>query len=677
MAEAQDQEPPAPKDEAHEGATESPHEGEPHGEGHSPADLAGVKPSHISEMTPRAIFVGLIVAGIMGASYPYIVLKLGFGPNVSVVAAFFGYMMLSAIALATRVLFGIQKAYNRWENNIVETCGTAAAQTAFMCVLLAAFEMLRDKKIGFDIKLTPLQSFVWLTCAGLLGTLVAVPLRQHYIVDEKLTYADGVAAGETLIVLDPEHAAGAADPELAAQGKKAAGALGIGALVSAFGFALREESFLLQWMPDGWSIGQRFALLLEPMKGAGEKLMLIFHGVRTVSLEASAWWVKQLQRTGVGISFGLLSLGSGALVGLRINVSMMLGATISWVVASLALPKLGWVLDAHTHEALANPSKKEILFWVMWPATGMMVCSGLTSLALKWRVLVKTFKSLAGAKVGGGDFPLRGVAVGVVVSATGLVIVQSVNLHIPAWITLVAIVLSLPLMLVGLRVLGETNWGPISALSNMMQGVFAALSPGNVAANMVASGTTGTIATSSEAIMQDYRAGRMVGTTPRNLTIMQLLGVPIGAAAVSWMYPYLSKTYGVVGDNPRLTSPISAKWAGFAEILKAGAKALPPHSMAALAIFSVLGIVFTVLEEKKSIKQFVPSPTGMGIGMLVPFSVISTMFLGGLMGTVWEKRDRKSADLYMTPLASGLIAGEAIVAVIVPVLAALGWIAVD
>src|SRR5258708_31334193 len=34
-----------------------------------------LKPSHIREMTPRAIIVGLLVAGIMGTSYPYIVLK--------------------------------------------------------------------------------------------------------------------------------------------------------------------------------------------------------------------------------------------------------------------------------------------------------------------------------------------------------------------------------------------------------------------------------------------------------------------------------------------------------------------------------------------------------------------------------------------------------------------------
>ena len=154
---------------------------------------APAKPAHIRELTPRAIICGLGVAAVMGASYPYIVLKLGFGPNVSVVAAFFGYLALGIVF----------KDYNKWENNIVQTAGTAAAQTAFMCVLLAAFDMLSaSQTISFKLTLTPLQSFAWLTSAGLLGVLLAVPMRQHFVVDEKLTYADGLAAGETLIVLD-------------------------------------------------------------------------------------------------------------------------------------------------------------------------------------------------------------------------------------------------------------------------------------------------------------------------------------------------------------------------------------------------------------------------------------------------------------------------------------------
>src|SRR5688572_16722036 len=161
--------------------------------------VEGVKPAGARELTPRAILCGLVVAAVMGASYPYMVLKLGFGPNVSVVAAFFGYL---ALGIAFR-------NYTRWENNMVQTAGTAGAQTAFICVVLA------------------------------------VPMRQHFVVDEKLTYADGVAAGETLIVLDSRGG----------EARSAARALGFGALASAILMLMTEDALVLGWFPSTILLG--------------------------------------------------------------------------------------------------------------------------------------------------------------------------------------------------------------------------------------------------------------------------------------------------------------------------------------------------------------------------------------------------------------------------------------
>jgi uncharacterized oligopeptide transporter (OPT) family protein len=204
-----------------------------------------------------------------------------------------------------------------------------------------------------------------------------------------------------------------------------------------------------------------------------------------------------------------------------------------------------------------------------------------------------------------------------------------------------------------------------------MQGVFALLAPGNVPANMVASGTTGTVAVESEALMQDYKAGHMIGSSPRYLTYMQLLATPVGAAAVAWMYPVLKGEYGIGGDKG-LSSPISRKWAGFAEILARGVDALPPYALHALVIGVVVGIVLAVLEFTLKDKSLVPSPTGLGIGMLVPASVIVTMVAGGLIAAVWVKGHKASSERYLMPLASGLIAGEALVAVVVPLLVMAG-----
>jgi uncharacterized oligopeptide transporter (OPT) family protein len=73
-----------------------------------------------------------------------------------------------------------------------------------MCGVLAAIghaARLDDRE--FEYNPSPIAIFLWLSCASLLGVLLAVPLRRHFVVDEKLPYPDGMAAGETLIVLDP------------------------------------------------------------------------------------------------------------------------------------------------------------------------------------------------------------------------------------------------------------------------------------------------------------------------------------------------------------------------------------------------------------------------------------------------------------------------------------------
>jgi uncharacterized oligopeptide transporter (OPT) family protein len=610
------------------------------------------------ELDLPTVIAGILVAGVMGASYPYMVLKLGFGPNVSVVAAFFGFLFL-------RVLSGAR--YNRWQNNLAEAAGTSAAQTAFMCVLLGAFDILRHNRPDlFGMTLTPVKSFLWLTAACSLGVLLAVPLRRHFIVDEKLPFVDGLATAETLVVMDPPRGA---TPAVKRAAMAAFNAMMIGIVASGLLMLFREDAKLLPFVPEGWDAPWIIHKVVEQVLTDG-KVQEVVHGVVYANLA-------------VGASYSLLSIGSGMIVGLRINVSMMIGGVFAWVIVPIFLADHGVAIHHLASGAMVatdTPSRTEVLFWVMWPATGMLVVGGLTALALRWRLLVETFVSLKDATIGSDELPLGVVGIGVFTCAVALCIVQAWLLDMPVWMTLAAIVLSVPLMLVGLRVLGETNWGPISALSNMMQGVFAAIAPGNIAANMVASGTTGTIATSSEAIMQDYKCGEIIGTKPRNLTLMQLIAVPVGAAAVSWMYPALVRAFGIFDTTDPvthkvikagLTSPISNKWAGFAQILKDGASALPTSALYALVIFSILGAVFTVLEANPKLKKWVPSPTGIGIGILVPFSVIFTMFIGGVIGFIWERRSKATADVFMVPLASGLIAGEALVAVFASIYLAL------
>jgi putative OPT family oligopeptide transporter len=574
------------------------------------------KPAHIREFTPRSVAVGLLVALVMGASYPYMVLKFGFGPNISVVSAFFGFLALGLLS----------KSYNRWENNIVQTAGTTAGQIAFLCWLLAAFDLLRlEPGSGFDVNLTRFQTWAWLSASGLLGVFLAVPLRKHFIDDEKLPFPDGVAAGETLILLD------ARGP----QARKSAFAM-ITALVAS---GLVFLATVLQWIRDA---------------------------IPLIVNDFSA-------RVGLGFGISLLSIGSGIIIGLRISASMLLGGIIAWVL----MPP--WLV---TQGLLAVDGRRvDILLLVMWPSVGLLVAGGICALLLRWRVLMATFRSLAAADVTSGDLPLRWVLIGGGVSTLLVIGVQSLFFSTPVWHSVLAILLAIPLGLVALRVLGETNWGPISTMTNVMQAMFAAIAPGDLRANMVSSGITGAVAAESEGLMQDFRAGQMIGSTPRILTYMQLIAVPVGALALAFMYPILRDTYGIVGDDAQLLSPTSQRWVGFAKLVTQDLSGdnLTPAAAARLswmqvstAVGAVIGIVLTLLEQKRTWRPFVPSPAGVGIAMLIPVNAVTVIFLGAVLDWIWTRVSPVTQKNYSIASASGLIAGEALVAVLIPLLVTVG-----
>jgi len=182
--------------------------------------------------------------------------------------------------------------------------------------------------------------------------------------------------------------------------------------------------------------------------------------------------------------------------------------------------------------------------------------------------------------------------------------------------------------------------------------------------------------------MQDFRAGAMIGSTPRILTYMQLIAVPVGALALAVMYPLLRDTYGIIGEQAQLFSPTSQRWVGFAKIVTrefSGGGAISADAAARLAwmkssfaVAAIIGVILTLLEQRKSWRSFIPSPTGIGIAMLIPISAVTVIFLGAAIDAIWARVSPASHERYSIPIASGLIAGEALVAVAIPPLVTLG-----
>ena len=79
------------------------------------------------------------------------------------------------------------------------------------------------------------------------------------------------------------------------------------------------------------------------------------------------------------------------------------------------------------------------------------------------------------------------------------------------------------------------------------------------------------------------------------------------------------------------------------------------------------------LEQKEKWRPYVPSPTGMGIAMLIPVNAVTMIFLGALGDTLWARMSPEKRERYSVPVAAGLIAGEALVAVVIPLLVTVGF----
>jgi OPT family oligopeptide transporter len=620
----------------------------------APNESPGTPPASLAppplEITWQSVAGAFLISALVAGSYPYVVLKLGMGPNVSVVSAFLGALFLNLTAFKTR-------GRNRYLNNIIQTAGTSASSTAFMCVVAAAFDYLaRNETAGIRLSISGWHMFTWLTCSGMIGVVFTVLFRRHFLEDPKMIFADGVAAAETIRVLDSPGG----------RASRTVRAMGWAGLASA----------VVDWLREGLSL--------------------------LPTLYFSAPYR-------AGIEWGLLNVGSGLLVGLNVGLSMLLGTLVvvyplgPWIIGSGIGHEIvkSQIADRYwpqcqSFAAVATPSPEQtaflaahcaplqsllahdyfpiVLLWVMWPATALMVASAMTAVALKWRAIAEVFRRLQverGARR--EDMSLGAIAAWAVVLTLLLAWLQYAQFGMSIGQTAVAVLASLPLMLVGVRVLGETNNGPVSAMANALQALFAVFWPSHVGLNLVAAGMAGNTSSQAEGTMQDYKTGQIIGSTPRILTYVQLAAVPVGAAAVAIMYPILIGRYGLGAEG--LAAPTGLKIANMSALLAGGFDALPRHALAATAAAVVLGIVLTALRETsdRAWTGWIPSIAGFGFALILPGELNIPIALGGVAGWVWVKVSRHTYEQYAMTVASGMIVGEALLGgLALPILAALG-----
>jgi uncharacterized oligopeptide transporter (OPT) family protein len=575
------------------------------------------------ELTLTSLTGGIIIAAILGLSYPFVVLKLGMGPDLSMVSAFLGAILLNVVAAKSR-------GQNKWQNNIIQTMAGSAGATAFMCVIMAAFSYLYSnwgKDVGFNPQWW--QILLWLTCSGSIGVLFIARFRKFFLDHPRMIFAGGVASAVVIQTLDSSKDSTAAESRDAMLRTRSLGIFGIaGALIAVF----RDG---VGWLGE-WTINKGFR---------------------------------------VGIGFDALSFGTGMLLPVSVGISYILGALILW---------LGG--DTVIHYASMDVSRlgqyRAAMLWFMWPATAFMITASITSLLIN----VSKKKGPVPIKTGGEDYnaaaekdiPLSVTIWGTVILTMLLATVQYLNFDVSPIKTITAVAFQLVLILAGVWVLGETNSGPVSLMANGVQFLFGLIWRHDIKGNLIAAGMAGDGNSQAEQTIQTFKTGRILGSTPWAMTVAQLIGVLIGALSVAIMFPLLVHKYGI-GGSGQLSAPTGLKLANVAVLINEGIGAFPRGALRASEIAIALGIIFEVLREirlkGRAIFFWLPSAAALGFGLILPPSISIMMGLGAIFSYAWARYAKESFDRYRTTVAAGLVVGEAVIAgLVLPVLAALGWI---
>lgn len=612
------------------------------------------------QLTLRAVLMGGILGMLMSISNLYTTLKLSWSFGVAITSCVLSYVIWNAI----RALSGGRVTQmSILENNCMQSTASAAGYSTGSTVATAFGALLLIE--GVHRPWYVIGPFVLFTAA--LGVFVAIPMKRQMINREQLRFPSGVAAAETLRSLYSHGAE-----------------------------ALRKAYALLGALASGGVIGllRSYGTLTEQLRATGRPQLWLERVQAAVQIPDAinfSGWLNPLARgqmAGLAFEPSVVLVGAGMIIGLRVCLSMLLGSVILYyfvapklLAIDLAHQGMAGYVPSFTLNAMGNFNPTR---WALWGGTSVMVFASLASLALEWRTLARAFtifkkdpNSSQNAMMQAIEVPVGWLLAGLLPITIGMVAVQYLAFHISIFLGLIAVALSFVVSLVCCRATGETDTTPIGPMGKLTQLLYAALpgAKGLATINLMAAGATASAGGAAADLLTDLKSGYLLGANPRKQFAAQLFGVLFGTLAVvpAW-YAMVPTRDALEAFNP----PATHMWKAVADLLTQGLHMLPPTAVWAIVIGAIVGVALPVVERLfPKMTPYLPSAMGLGLSWIMYFQNSLSFALGAVLTALWTRFNRRTAQAYNVPIASGLIAGEALVAALIAIACTIvGFLAV-
>jgi uncharacterized oligopeptide transporter (OPT) family protein len=350
-------------------------------------------------------------------------------------------------------------------------------------------------------------------------------------------------------------------------------------------------------------------------------------------------------------------------MGMRVCVSILIGSIVCW---------MGFV-PALQHAGLITGSGfRDCVQWSLWPGVSCLVVASLLNLVLQWRISLRAFhgfgklfsqKSKSPGEMEAIEAPMSWFAAGQFISLVALAWLAHASFGMPYWQSVVAVVLSFALALVACRVTGETDTTPMGAMGKVTQLVFGALNPGNMNVNLMSANVTAGAAASSADLLTDLKSGYLLGAHPCKQFIAQFAGIFIGTIVSVLAFTVIVNRPEVIGSD-QFPAPAAQTWAAVAQALSKGFEALAPVKVWSIVIGGTVGAVFAILPVIFPKQQkYLPSAAGFGLAWIFQWYYGVLFFMGAVIAWVFRKKWPAKAEEFTYPVASGVMAGGALMGV--------------
>jgi len=574
------------------------------------------------QLTWRAVAMGSALGGVLSLTNLYIGLKAGWGFGVAITACILSYVIFTALHR-----LGVARApMTILENNCMQSTASSAGYSTGGTLIsaFAAYMLINQTTMSLP------DMLAWVFFLAVLGVTMAIPMKRQMINVEQLRFPSGIAAAETLRAL---HAAGG-------KGARSARALAWAGLIALAG----------KFWAEG--LGLVSATLAPAMIGTW-----------VTALNQRVFGPVWIGRT-VMLSWEPMFIAAGAITGLRVSWSMLLGSVGAWMIFIPVLEHRG-VIEGSGYGALVQ--------WTLWPGVACMVTSSLLAFAMQWRTALRAFSDL-GAMFGGGrrraqdpmaaiETPASWFIGGQLVGFAGLAWLGHRAFGMPYWQTAVAVLLSFALSLVACRVTGETDTTPVGAMGKITQLAFGVLSPRNVSVNLMSANVTAAAASSSADLLTDLKSGYLLGANPRKQFIAQFAGIFVGTLVTVLSFRLLVPDASALGTD-QFPAPAAQTWRAVALALSHGIGSLGPVKAWSIVIGGLAGVALTLLPKLLPERQhLIPSPAGLGLAWTFHWYYGVLFAIGGVLGWWVEKRYPRWSEEFTFPVASGWIAGESLMGV--------------